>query len=324
MRLVVRQMLQRHICALIPLFAILVMQHGVAVGKRAATGILARNTHRIAFGQERGISQMFGHAPIHRQIAAHHFAPVIDNLFHGRAQLEAFWHRSELVSKPDQISLRHGGIGRMTPVRTHKTRKIIGIHAPVIGQRGLLDMLATIQRGAVSINHHVRFRLADHAFFNQLFGITRPHARMIGNFLVHHRLGQERIVRLVMTVTTETDDIDHHIFAMRHAVFERALQGKTDRFRIVAIHMDDRRFNHLGDVSAVGGRTRIAQVGRGKADLVVDHQMHRAAGAVTARLREVERALIGAQADKSRVTMHQHRHHFIAIAIAAPLLARAH
>src|SRR5690606_41599353 len=51
--------------------------------------------------------------------------------------------------------------------------------------------------------------------------------------------------------------------------------------------VEDRRADHLRHVGAVLGRTRVLRRG-GEADLVVDDDVHGAAGAVAAQQREVE------------------------------------
>src|SRR3546814_4633250 len=47
-RLVIGDILQRNVGAVVPAFALLVVQHGMAVRKRAPPGILARDAARIA------------------------------------------------------------------------------------------------------------------------------------------------------------------------------------------------------------------------------------------------------------------------------------
>ena len=61
----------------------------------------------------------------------------------------------------------------------------------------------------------------------------------------------------------------------------------NDRFRVVAVHVQDRRLHDLGDLGAIRARAREGRK-RGEADLVVDHEMDRAADAVAAEVAEVE------------------------------------
>ncbi len=88
--------------------------------------------------------------------------------------------------------------------------------------------------------------------------------------------------------------------------------------------MEHRRLDHLDDVGAVNRRARVARVRGREADLVVNDDVHRAAGAIAARLREIQRLHHDALAGERGVAVHQHRQHLVALAVATPLLARAH
>ena len=91
-------------------------------------------------------------------------------------------------------------------------------------------------------------------------------------------------------------------------VFGRDLGGEDHRFRIVAVDVEDQRLDHLGDVGRIGRRARVARIGR-EADLVVDDEMHRAAGAVALQARQAEAFRHHALAGEGRVAVHQQRHH---------------
>ena len=69
------------------------------------------------------------------------------------------------------------------------------------------------------------------------------------------------------------------------------LQGNLRHFHdgdgILAVHVENRRFDHLRDLGAILARPRIGGQ-RGEADLVVDDEVDRASGAVAGELRHVE------------------------------------
>ena len=88
----------------------------------------------------------------------------------------------------------------------------------------------------------------------------------------------------------------------------RDLGGEHHRFRIVAVDVEDRRLDHLGDVGRIRRRARIARIGR-EADLVVDDEVDRAAGAVALQARQAEAFRHHALAGERRVAMDQQRQH---------------
>ena len=102
----------------------------------------------------------------------------------------------------------------------------------------------------------------DHAFAAPA-GPRRACA-CVGSFamrLVHERLRDHRLVLLVVPEAAVAHQVDDHVLVELHAVVERDLGGEAHRFRIVAVHVEDRHFQHLRDVGAVERRARVAQVG---------------------------------------------------------------
>ncbi len=93
------------------------------------------------------------------------------------------------------------------------------------------------------------------------------------------------------------------------AKIERRLGDEADRERIVAVHVEDRHLDHLRDVGRVHRGARIFRQS-GEADLVVDHDVHRPAGAVAVQLRHVERFRDDPLAGESRVTVDEQRQNF--------------
>ena len=79
-----------------------------------------------------------------------------------------------------------------------------------------------------------------------------------------------------------------------------------DRFRLLAMDMEDRDHQHPGDIGGVAGGAGVFRQG-GEADLVVEDDMDRAAGSVPFQLGEVEGLRHHPLAGKSSVAMHQQR-----------------
>ena len=142
------------------------------------------------------------------------------------------------------------------------------------------------------------------------------------HLLVHQRLRDHRLVLLVVAELAVADDVDHDILLEGVTELHRHLGDERHGFRIVAVDVEDRRVGHLEDVGAVQRGAVVTRVRRGEADLVVHHDVHRAARAVTAGLREVDHFLVDALAGDGGVAMDQHRQHLVLAAFAAPTLAR--
>ena len=182
-------MAQRHISAIIAFFAVLIVQHGMAVRERAAAGIFTGNAHRRAFGHQACISDGFGHAPINRLLAGGHGLAAFQQLFHRIVQRKALRHFGEFVGQTLDIGSRQTAAHGFAPILAAVFRPIHAVFALVIGQAGLLNLLAFIQRFAVFLNVGFGLIGLDHAFFQQFVGIKRACARMLRHFAIHHRLG---------------------------------------------------------------------------------------------------------------------------------------
>src|SRR6185312_6256622 len=124
----------------------------------------------------------------------------------------------------------------------------------------------------------------DHALGGEAFGINLARARMISNRAIHQRLGEGRLVALVMAMAAIAEDVDDLVLLETVAKLRRDARDIDERFGIIAIHMKDRRLDFLCDLGAIGTGTRISGA-RGEADLVVDDDMDRAAGAIAFELR---------------------------------------
>ena len=76
--------------------------------------------------------------------------------------------------------------------------------------------------------------------------------RLLGlDFLVEQRLGEHRLVTLVMAVLAIAPHVDDDVVLEGLPVFESQGGDKGAGFRIVAIHVKDGGLDHLGDVGAV-------------------------------------------------------------------------
>ncbi len=86
--------------------------------------------------------------------------------------------------------------------------------------------------------------------------------------------------------------------------FDGDFYDMDDRFRIVAIHMEDRCLDHLRRVRWIRRGARITRIGR-EADLVVDDEMDRAAGAMALQAGEAETFGNHTLAGERRIAMNQ-------------------
>ena len=97
------------------------------------------------------------------------------------------------------------------------------------------------------------------------------------------------------------------------AELDRQLAAEGDRFGIVAVDVEDRRLDALGDVGRVRRGARELRAG-GEADLVVDDEVDGAAGRVAGQAREAQAFPDDALAGEGGVAVDQDRQHRVALA----------
>ena len=140
----------------------------------------------------------------------------------------------------------------------------------------------------------------------QVLHVDLAHASQRLDGSVHLGLGVAGIVTLVVALSAVADHVDHHVLVEPLPVGECKPGNADAGFGVVAVHVQDRRLYGLGDVGAVlrgPGRLRWC----GESELVVDHDVHRAAYAVALDLRHCERLGHHSLAGEGGIAVQQYR-----------------
>src|SRR5689334_10146836 len=157
--------------------------------------------------------------------------------------------------------------------------------------------------------------LVDDSLGNQPLAVNLADRRMLLDRRIHLRLGEARLVALIVAEAPVAPHVDDDVAVESLAEFDRELAAECDSFGIVTVDVEDRRLDALGDIRRIGRRARKLRAG-GEAHLVVDDEMNRAAGGVTGQAREAEAFPDHALPRESRVAMEQDRKNRIALLVA--------
>ncbi len=287
----------------------------MAVGEGAATAVLTGQAHGVARGHQGGKSHVLAHAPVDVDLTTAHGRAIVNHLLHQRVQLEVGRDGGDALGQATELGQRQGRVGRVGPLLVEEGRPVDGVLALEVGQHRVDRVLAGFHRGAVGLDHVVRARLAQRATADQLVAVHLAGAGVLTDLLVHQRLGHRRRVLLVVAELAEAHDVDHHVLVELLTIVQGQLGGQHDGFRIVAVDVQHRGFDHLDHVRAVQRRAGVARVGGGETDLVVDDDVDRAAGVVPACLGQRQRFHHDALAGKRRVAVHLHGQHLHALGV---------
>ncbi|MND94386.1 hypothetical protein D3C80_866020 [compost metagenome] len=182
---------------------------------------------------------------------------------------------------------------------------------------------AIVQRVAVLVDLGLGALGIDAAGLDQRLGVQLAGGALLADLLVHQRLGAVRLVGLVVAATAVADQVDDHVTLELHAVVDGQLGHEQHGFRVVAVHVQDRRLDHLGNVGGVLGGARVQRVADGETNLVVDHDVHGTAGLETAGLRHLEGFHDHALTCESSVTVDGDRQNLLAGRVVATILTGA-
>ena len=322
-RLFRREIAQRNITAAVALVAHLVVPDRVAMRKSAAPAILPRQADGDFGVEQSRVGEIFGHAPIERRFARRHFRALVDQPRQLAMRLES---RRQSRKRPREIAQffhrRFEAVG-LTPIARAELfpiDKLARIDRRDIG----VGRLTGVEQGAVVGADFVVFGGRNDSFGGEFFRVDFARARMPRDFAIHQRLRHQRLVLLVVAVAAVAHHIDDNVAPEFLPIIDRHLRREQGGFRIVAAEMHDRRFDHFGDIGAKESRARVGRSRSRESDLVVHDNVHRAAGAIAVRLRQIERFHHHALAGESGVAVDDDRQNKPPRRVAAPILARAH
>ena len=321
--LVVSHVLQRHIGARIPLLAALVMNHRMAVRERSTSAVFSGQTHWIAAGNEGSKRHVLAHSPVHRHIATTHGSAVVIDFLDEIVWRYGCRNSGDLFGQTFPLGHRNSGVTSVRPLLADVRAPVNGVLALEVCQDWIKRALAGVQCGARGFDHVVTQRFT-HALSGQLVGVEAARTGMLCNFFVHQRLGQRRCVLLVVAQFAKTDDIDNNILLKFHAELKRQLRGQYHGFRVIAVDVKDRRFNHLDDVGAIQRGTTVARIAGGKADLVVNDEVNGAAREIAPGFGQCQCFHHHALTGECRVAMHQHRQYLQTFRVGTAVHASTH
>ena len=257
----------------------------MAVAERAAPRVLAGDAEVGALEQQRAVGHRLGQRPVDLAVGPH--------LVPGLELLEQLGVDVEVVGERGQRGVD------ASRARRGRRRSSTGGSTPTGGGGGLAHDLAAAPTGA---SRRARSAAASWKSSSALLGLLErelaplherlgeqlPHRAPLVDLGVHERLRVARVVALVVAVAPVADHVDDDVLVEPLPVGERQPGDPHARLGVVAVHVEDRRLDDLGDVGGVvagaGGLGR-----GGEPDLVVDDDVDRAADAVALDVAHVER-----------------------------------
>ena len=105
---------------------------------------------------------------------------------------------------------------------------------------------------------------------------------------VESGLRERGLVGLVVPVSAVPDEIDEEILPEFRAIFDAQPRNPHAEVGVLGVDMHYRNFETLRQVARIPGRASVARIG-GETHLIVDDDVQRAANAISAQSRKIER-----------------------------------
>ena len=291
-----------------------IVEHRVALGERPAAAILAGQTHGRAFLQQRAEGERLGEGPVKRPAARQRLdAARQEALLQRGIQMKLAGHSGEhaadFLQRLRRDARRHRRVRIIRLVDARGAAEGGAVAGFLEHQHFLVAALELVPDGLLQ---RVDIGLGNDVLGDELALVNFPEGRAVRDLFGDRRLGESRLVRLVVALAAVAIHVDDDVPAEALAELERENGSPVELHRLLAIHMQDRRFDHLRHVGRIGRRARVGRHRR-EADLVVDDKMDRAAGAVALELGKIEHFGDRALAGEGSVAMKQDGQHLLAV-----------
>ena len=302
---------------------ILIGQHRVALGEGAAPHVLAGEADRGALHQQRPESHGFGRGPVKALTAFEHLALGVHQADDLAVWRKVFRNAGQRGCQRLELLGRQPGLA--------PAWSLFGGLEPVPGTAEPVSTVRLVRLRRFKLIGHQRLKLGDHllAFFGrdealgcQLVSVECAGRALRLDLLVHQRLGESRLVALVMAEAAVTEHIDNHVLLELLPEFRRDTGDVNHSLRIIAVDVEDRRLDRLGDVGTVRPGPRVHRIG-GEADLVVDDEVDHPAGAVALQTGQIEHFRHQPLPREGSIAVDQDRHHLGAILVGEAVLLGA-
>ncbi len=302
-----------------------VVQDCVAMAERAALDVLPRQPDADAVGGHRRQGGRLARRPVKRLLAPGHLAPGSHAALDLAVRVEILRQAGLCIEQALQpVPLHAGGYvlgvgGRPADVALpHPAQRLRLQRAVVVtclGQFGF-QPLGPLAGDLVGLFAR------DLVEFEQVFEVAFADALAVFDGLVEQRLGEARLVAFVVAAPPVAVHVDEHVAFERIAEVHRQADDLGDGLGVLAVDVEDRALEHLGDIGGVGARSAL-HGRRGKADLVVDDHVQRAADGVAVQLRQVQALLDDALAGEGGVAVDEQVHDSLAAGVAGVVLLAA-
>mmetsp|Transcript_4859 Transcript_4859/g.10255 ORF Transcript_4859/g.10255 Transcript_4859/m.10255 type:complete len:224 (-) Transcript_4859:1349-2020(-) len=223
------------------------------MGKCPSLAVLTAQTDVFPFVHNGTEGKRFCHSPINAHPCLHHAFSLLHHSVNTRVHRESFWNSGDRVANLLQlVQLNTGG---------KDGRELAGLKEPLpLPVKPILLALVGLRplEGSVEVLHyhvlHLSFSFfGQHPLFHKSGSIFFVGGRLGSDLLVHAGLGEEGLVKFIMTMQTVAHNIHDAVLLKLLSPFNSQPECTHNFFRVVTIDVKDRGADALRNIRAVGG-----------------------------------------------------------------------
>jgi hypothetical protein len=267
---------------------LLIVKHGVSLRKGTSLDILSGNSNVSAFQQQGSESQRLGCGPVNVLSLLDRLATGVQDTSQVSVRGETFRGvRYDLADVLEDVLLDTSRV-----MRQDVLRQLLGSwetvprgREPLLGRRlvPLTSIESLLQHTPDPVLVLGDLLLGKALLLDQLLAVDIERSRLFLDGLVHPGLGERRLVGLVVTVSSVTDDIDDNVLLELGPEIGSHGTDKVDGLDVVSVDVEDGRVDGLCDIRTVRRRSRESRVGS-ETDLVVDDQVERTTDSIVGQV----------------------------------------
>jgi len=294
------------------ILGLLVVEDSVSLREGATLDILTGDTDVVTLSNERTKGQSLGSREVDVLALDNRLGSVGENTLQVAVNMEALGSASNngtdmlesgaldtcLVS-----SQNFGGqfLGRLETVPSRG--------GPLLGGRSVVLGLgeALLEHAPDPLLVLIDIRLGERTLLDELVDVDVDLRLLLSDALVHERLGEGRLVGLVVAVLSVAVEVNDNIVLELGAPIGSKLADKVDSLDIISINVENRSVDGLGNIGTVGGRSGESRIG-GETNLVVDDEVNGTTGRKGGERVEAETLVDDTLGSKGGITVKENTH----------------
>lgn len=255
------------------LFSLLVSNDSVAMRKGSSFDVLTAEANVETFSQKGSVGKTFSRTEVNALPSLNRLFALLIDLLDGRIESEELRNSRNFLTncleivEADASAFDFSQFGEVN-------NSVVSLASPLGDIEGGLVALSIsfADFGDLATPEFLDLIFSHNSFLHKFVSVKMIDSGPFSDGLVHHRLGEGRLVLLIMSVSPVADNIDKNILSEFLAIVHSQFDRLVDEFGLIGVHMNNGSLDGLSHTSAVQSSSCFSG-SSGKSDLVVSNDV---------------------------------------------------